>query len=277
LKVTIERDTRPLNPHFGAQGNGYTTDGGIKLISRIALLNGVIFLALGGLCTLAVDQKQTPAAQPDPVMNALSHGVDHLDGLTTGNSGGLQRRGARYEVENGDVLDLQFEFTPDFNQTVTVQPDGFVTLKEIGDLQVQGQSVPEIKEKLQQAYSKILAKPEVTVYLRDFNKPYFLALGQVARPGKYDLRGVTTVSSAVAMAGGFTVEAKHSQVLVFRRVNDSWSSVTKLDLKHMLKSRNLGEDLELRPGDMVYVPQNTISKVKAYIPSPSMGALAPIP
>ena len=262
---------------FNAQESAYTTDGGAKLISKIAVLNGVIFLALGILCASAVDQKQSPAAQPDPVMNALNHGVDHLDGVNPANSDGLQRRGARYEVENGDVLDLQFEFTPDFNQTVTVQPDGFVTLKEIGDLQVQGQNVPEIKEKLQQAYSKILAKPEVTVYLRDFNRPYFLALGQVARPGKYDLRGVTTVSSAVAMAGGFTMEAKHSQVLVFRRVNDNWSSVTKLDLKHMLKSRNLSEDLELRPGDMVYVPQNTISKVKAYIPSPSMGALAPIP
>ena len=62
----------------------------------------------------------------------------------------------------------------------------------------------------------------------------------MAKPGKYDLRGDTTVSAAVAMAGGFTQDAKHSQVLLFRRVNDSWSSVTKLDVKHMLKTRNLG-------------------------------------
>ena len=66
-------------------------------------------------------------------------------------------------------------------------------------------------------------------------------------------------------------------MLVFRRVNDNWSSVTKLDLKHMLKSRNLSEDLELHPGDMIYVPQNTISKVKAFIPSPTLGTYAPIP
>ena len=233
----------------------------------------VVLLAQGAP---AADQKQGTTGQADPVKDALNHGVDHLDGGNPANSGGLQRRGTRYEVENSDVLDLQFEFTPDFNQTVTVQPDGFVTLKEIGDLRVQGQTLPQIKENLQQAYSKILAKPEVTVYLRDFNKPYFLALGQVAHPGKYDL-GVTTVSAAVAMAGGFTPDAKHSQVLLFRRVNDTWSSVTKLDLKHMLKSRNLTEDLQLQPGDMVYVPQNTISKVKSFVPSPTLGTYAPLP
>jgi len=232
---------------------------------------------VGVFCATAAGQKQSPAAQPDPVMDALSHGVDHLEGVNPPNPDQLQRRGARYEVENSDVIDLQFEFTPDFNQTVTVQPDGFITLKEIGDVRVEGETVPEIKEKVQQAYARILAKPEVTVYLRDFNKPYFLALGQVARPGKYDLRGNITVAAAVALAGGFTSEAKHSQVLVFRRVNDNWSSVTKIDVKHMLKSRNLGEDLELHPGDMVYVPQNTISKVKSFVPNPSLGTYAPLP
>ncbi len=251
---------------------------GFTLISKMTVLNGVILLALVVFCGLAGDQRQSPPPQPDPVAEALSRGVDHLDGVNSPNSATLQRRGARYQIVNSDVLDLQFEFTPDFNQTVTVQPDGFITLKEIGDLQVEGETLPEVKEKLQQAYSKILAKPVVTVYLRDFNKPYFLALGQVAHPGKYDLRGETTVAAAVAMAGGFTSEAKHSQVLLFRRVNDNWSSVTKIDLKHMLnKSRSLSEDLQLHPGDMVYVPQNTISKVKAYIPTPTVGGYAPLP
>jgi polysaccharide export outer membrane protein len=246
------------------------------IYKRLLLVIG-IFLALGGIGVLAGDQKNGSAAQPDPVIDALNHGVDQIGGANSPTTPSLERRGARYQVENSDVLDLQFEFTPDFNQTVTVQPDGFVTLKEIGDVQVQGRTVPEVRDQVERAYAKILAKPVVTIYLKDFNKPYFLALGQVARPGKYDLRGTTTVSAAVAMAGGFTTEAKHSQVLLFRRVNDNWSSVTKLDVKHMLKSRNLAEDLELHPGDMLYVPQNTISKVKGYIPNPSVGTMAPLP
>ncbi len=248
--------------------------GGRTLVTKKILVNGILLLLLGALWAAAADQKQA-SGQSDPVIDALNHGVDHIGGVDASQQA-LQRRGARYEVQNSDVMDLQFEFTPDFNQTVTVQPDGYVTLKEIGDIPVQGETVPEIKETVQRAYAGILAKPVVTIYLKDFNKPYFLALGQVARPGKYDLRGITTVAAAVAEAGGFTGEAKHSQVLLFRRVNDNWSSVTKIDLKHMLKSRNLSEDLELHPGDMLYVPQNTISKVKAYIPNPSMGTYAPL-
>ncbi len=240
------------------------------------LVNGLLLLSLAAPLALSNDQKPNPSPQQNTIVDSLNHGVDQLNGVNPPNDA-LQRRGTRYEVENSDVMDLQFEFTPDFNQTVTVQPDGFITLRESGGGQVQGQTIPEIKNTIQRAYAAILAKPEVTIYLKDFNKPYFLALGQVARPGKYDLRGVTTVSAAVAEAGGFTTEAKHSQVLLFRRVNDQWSSVTKLDVKHMLKSRNLAEDLELHPGDMLYVPQNTISKVKAYVPTPTMGTVAPIP
>jgi len=213
-----------------------------------------------------------PSAQTDPVMNALAHGVDQLPA-----SEPLQRRGSRYRIENSDVLDLQFVFTPDFNQTVTVEPDGFITLKEIGDVHVQGDTVPQVKDKLQEAYSKILAKPVITVFLREFEKPYFLALGEVGHPGKFELHGTTTLAAAVAMAGGFTSDAKHSQVLLFRRVNDNWSSVTKVNLKHMLKSRSLSEDLVLQPGDLVYVPKNTISKVKGFVPIPTVGAYGPIP
>ena len=62
-------------------------------------------------------------------------------------------------------------------------------------------------------------------------------------------------------AGGFTTAAKHSEVYLFRRVSDQWVSSQKLDVKQMLKSGNLAEDLQLQPGDMLYVPKNTVSKV----------------
>lgn len=246
------------------------------MISKLKPWWVVALLAASAVCTLAHDQKSSADPTTDPITQVLNQGVDAIK-VNSVPSTSLQRRDERYHVVNSDVLDLQFQFTPDFNQTVTVQPDGYITLKEIGDIHVEGETVPEIKQQLQEAYLKILANPVVTVDLKDFQKPYFLTLGQVARPGKYDLRGETTVAAAVAMAGGFTQEAKHSQVLLFRRVNDQWASVTKLDLKHMLKSRDLSEDIYLHPGDMVYVPQNTFSKIKAFVPMPSMGMFQPIP
>jgi polysaccharide export outer membrane protein len=60
------------------------------------------------------------------------------------------------------------------------------------------------------------------VVLKDFEKPYFIADGQVARPGKYDLRGDTTLTEAINMAGSFTENAKHSRIVLFRKVDDNW-------------------------------------------------------
>jgi polysaccharide export outer membrane protein len=184
----------------------------------------------------------------------------------------LQRRNPRYQLCNGDVFELNFPLTPEFDQVaVTVQPDGYVSLLGVGDLHVEGQTVPEATESIRQAYSKILHDPVITVALTSFNGPYFVVSGQVGKPGKYDLRGDTTVSQAVAIAGGFNDTAKHSQVLLFRRVSNDWVEVKKIDLKQMLQAANLSEDLHLRPGDMLFVPKNAVSKIRPWIPYPSFG------
>jgi polysaccharide export outer membrane protein len=183
----------------------------------------------------------------------------------------FQQRDSRYKVRNGDVIDLTFPVTPEFNQTVTVQPDGYITLTGIGDLQVSGQTIPELRQTLQQAYAKNLHDPIINIVLKDFQKPYFIASGELGHPGKYDLREDTTLTEAIAIAGGFTESSKHSQVLLFRRVSNNWVEVKRVDVKKMFAAANLTEDLHLQPGDLIFVPQNRFSKFKRFIPSPGVG------
>ncbi len=179
----------------------------------------------------------------------------------------FNQRNPRYQIQSGDTFDVSFEFAPEFNQTTTVQPDGFITLREIGDVHVSGQTVPELTRTLCDAYGKIMAGPSIAVVLKDFEKPYFVAGGQVLHPGKYTLRGETTLTEAVTMAGGFTTASKHSQVLLFRRVDDKWTEAKVIDVKKMLNAKNLSEDPMLKPGDMFVVPQNRISKISRYLPT----------
>ena len=185
----------------------------------------------------------------------------------------LQRRDAsRYRLCASDVVALTFPQTPEFNQTVNVQPDGYVSLMAVGDVHLEGMTSQESIVAIKSAYEPILHDPLVTLELKDFNKPYFIVGGHVFKPGKFDLRGTTTATEAVSMAGGFMESAKHSQVLLFRRVNDSWTEVKNLDMKHILQGHDVGEDPQLKPGDMLYVPQNFISKVKKFIPNYGMGS-----
>jgi hypothetical protein len=69
--------------------------------------------------------------------------------------------------------------TPELNQTVNVQPDGFITLLGVGDLHVEGQIVPDVRESIRAAYAKTLHSPILTVRLIEFEKPYFIVGGEV--------------------------------------------------------------------------------------------------
>ena len=183
----------------------------------------------------------------------------------------VHKRGWRYTLHPSDTLELTFMLTPEFNQTVTVQPDGYITLRNVGDLSAAGHTLPELTESIKMAYSKILHDPVISVDPKDFEKPYFVVGGQVGKPGKFDWRGDVTLTQAIAMAGGFTDAAKHSQVLLFRRVSDQWTAARIINTKKMLNSRNLQEDPVLQPGDMLFVPKNALSKIKPFLPTTGAG------
>jgi polysaccharide export outer membrane protein len=103
------------------------------------------------------------------------------------------------------------------------------------------------------------------VDLADFQKPYFVALGQVGKPGKYDLREDMTVTEAIGVAGGFTAGAK-TQVFLYHRVSNEWAEVKELKLKDFLHGKNISEDAHLTAGDMIFVPEKAITKFRKYVP-----------
>jgi len=190
------------------------------------------------------------------------------DGMGNPRLGGERR--PLYRLTRSDVVTLSFTLSPEFDQTLTVQPDGYVSLKDAGPVQAQGLTLEEFRLAVRQAYTGYLHDPQVAVALKDFEHPYFVAGGEVGHPGKYELRADTSVMEAIQIAGGFTHEAKHSQVLLFRHVNDDLVEARIFDLKKMLKERSLGEVPQLRPGDLVFVPQNAISKIEQFLSKPAL-------
>jgi len=186
-------------------------------------------------------------------------------------SADVQHRDARYRLSASDVVALTFPLTPEFDQTINIEPDGFASLAGVGEIRLGGLTLDESVAAVRTAYANVLHDPIVTIELKDFNKPYFIVSGEVGKPGKYDLRGDTRATEAIAIAGGFNEASKHSQVLLFRKVNGDWYEVKPLDLKRILQGHNVDEDPEIRPGDMLYVPQNTFSKIKKFIPTSGIG------
>ena len=170
------------------------------------------------------------------------------------------------------MFDLDFALTPEFNETATIQPDGYISLRGAGDIKVLGQTIPEACETIRAAYSGVLNSPKIAIILKDFEKPYFIAGGWVEKPGRYDLRGDTTLSQAIQVAGGVKDGAKTSQIILFRSVSSDLVEVKKLNLKHILDGKDPREDIHLlRPGDMFLIPKSTYAKIAPYLPRTMLG------
>jgi len=178
----------------------------------------------------------------------------------------------RYRLQPGDVLDVQFRYSPEFNQTVTVQPDGYISLEITGDLKVAGFTIEETRRAVLRQASKRLADPVAAIVLKEFQRPYFIVAGEVATPNKFEMRERVTALQAIMLAGGMKETAKSSQVVVFRNINSDVAEVKLLNLKNIRRTSDLENDLTLKPGDTVFVPRDKISKIERFMKLASVAA-----
>jgi polysaccharide export outer membrane protein len=220
------------------------------------LLSLAILLSFSLLAAAQQERHLNPSAPVNMVSPAGKDDVQHPVPA---------ERNPRYRINREDVLALSFPLSPELNQKVTVQPDGFISLQSAGDVYVQGLTVRELVEAVKKAYAHTLHDPIIDVDLLDFQKPFFTVLGQVGKPGQYDLRNDITVTQAIAVAGGFAPTAK-TQVFLYRAVSANWAEVRELKLKDILHGKNVSEDLHMRPGDMIFVPESFITTFKKYVP-----------
>jgi polysaccharide biosynthesis/export protein len=186
-------------------------------------------------------------------------------------AGDLQHR-PRYRLRVGDVLDIQYFYTPELNQTVTVSPDGYVNLDLVGDVKVGGLTLEEAHDIIVQRASEHLNDPKVNVVLTQFQPPYVVVAGEVAKPGQIDFNHHLTAMQAILVSGGFLDSARSSDVILFRKIDTDTAEVRVLNLKNIRKTSDLERDLQLQPGDMLYVPRNKVQGLSRYVKLFDVGA-----
>ena len=178
-----------------------------------------------------------------------------------------------YHLLQNDVIEVRFRYTPELNQIVTVRPDGRVSLEATGTFVAADLTVDEFKARVVQLSAARLVDAEVTVLLKEFEKPSVMVEGEVATPGRVELRSHLSALDAIAMAGGFKVAAKQSHVLLLRKDIYGAGNTRVLDLKSLIAKDKLEEVTQLRPGDVIYVTQDTLSKVERLVHLGQFGAI----
>jgi protein involved in polysaccharide export with SLBB domain len=246
----------------------------IRWCRNLASWSAVLTLLLtSGLAAQAPSQ---PTAQqpPSPTSTAAPSTTQPLQpagALPESESEWTVWTSGRYRITPGDVIELRFPFVPELDQTLSVQPDGYVTLREVGDIRAQGRTLPQFRAEVNEAYMPFVRDPVFTAVLKEFEKPYFVAAGEVSKPGRYELRGATTLTQAIAYAGGPTNFGKLTDVVIFRPFTDDAVSVKQVNVKDMFSKKDLSEDPLLRPGDTVYIAKTKMGKIDPILSKFSLG------
>jgi polysaccharide export outer membrane protein len=189
----------------------------------------------------------------------------------------LKRRDQAYRIQPSDQILLSYRYTPEYDESLTVQPDGNTSIKLIGSVKIGGLTLEEAQARILEQLKTRLNDPEISLTLTDFVKPSYTVIGQVTAPGKFEMHGTITAIEAIAMAGGFKDSAKHSQVILFRETDTDMAKTRILNIKKLMdpKHPELEEDVILEPGDLLIIPKNRVSKIADYVHWVSVGSYIP--
>ncbi len=169
-----------------------------------------------------------------------------------------------YKIHVGDVLDINFFKTTEFNQTSTVGPDGAISLPLIGRIVVVGRTAEDITVELTEGYGREMVNPQITVSVAEYSGLSVYVGGEVNEPGILDYRGGLSLVQAITDAGGFTVRARRKEVLLIRPGPDNKPVGTIIDVKQILRKGQLTNDVPLAPLDIVYVHWKKIVNVNIF-------------
>ena len=155
-----------------------------------------------------------------------------------------------YVLGPEDVIEVFVWKEPDLSTTVTVRPDGRITLPLAGELEAAGKAPEALQTEIAGELERFIERPVVTVIVREINSRQISVLGEVRRPGRYRIAQRTTILDAIALGGGFTEFADRNDVLVLRKTR---SGVRRMRVNVRQVLRNGTSPLYLEPGDTVYV------------------------
>jgi len=158
-----------------------------------------------------------------------------------------------------DVLDIVVWKNEDLSQKgAVIRPDGKVSMPLIGEVQASGRTANQLASQISARLKEFKDNPVVTVGVKEVNSYYVYVLGEVSKPGKYQLKSHATVLQAVAIASGFTNYASRNKMKVIRHVQgeNGTTREVRIPARYDDLVSGTGEigNFVLKTGDVVVVP-----------------------
>ena len=183
-------------------------------------------------------------------IKALLFGIFYF--LAFSNSVGLGSETV-YHIGPGDLLEISVWKDESLSKQLVVPPDGFISFPLIGDIDVSGKTVADLRKHVTERLTEYVPDVTVTVMLLEIISLRAYVIGKVNNPGEFPINMDTSVMQILSKAGGLNPFASSGKILILRRGNKATIKIP-FNYKEVAKGKNLDQNIVLRRGDVVVVP-----------------------
>ncbi len=156
-----------------------------------------------------------------------------------------------YRIGPEDILQISVWKNDAMSRTLPVRPDGKISLPLLSDVQAAGLTAIELREILTKKLAEYMPNPEVSVIVSEIRSFKVSVIGEVSRPGRYELRSWTTVLDVLALAGGFTQFAARTKIVI---LHPEGRTMKRILFNYNKVAAGEQENFYLRNGDIILVP-----------------------
>lgn len=168
----------------------------------------------------------------------------------------------KYTLGPNDVVEVSVMRHPEFSGVYPINEEGKLQYKFVGDIDVIGLTKLQLEEKIKDIISQYVISPEVNVTVIEYKSKIFYVLGEVGTPGKYYMRSESiAVREAVFQAGLPTHAAAMRKCRIITPAASGKIKIRKVNLYLVLYGGRLKYNIDLEPGDVLYVPSTVMAKV----------------
>ncbi len=161
-----------------------------------------------------------------------------------------------FVVLAGDILQITVWKEDGMDREVQVLSDGTITFPLIGTVEIQGKTLPEVQSTMKELLAPAIPTASVTVSVKAPLGHKASILGQVQSPGEFVMNTKIGVMQLISQAGGLTPYADKGKITIIRRTAQGGKEVIDFPYKKISRGKDLDKDIDLKPGDVVIVPDS---------------------
>ncbi len=162
-----------------------------------------------------------------------------------------------YIIGPGDNVNIQVWRNPELSMSVPVRPDGKITGPLVEDLVAMGKNPTALARDMEKELSKFIRDPVVTVIVTGFVGPYseqIRVIGEAAKPQTLPYKQKMTILDVMIVVGGITDFADGNSATILRTSENN--AQYRVRLKDLVKRGDFSANVEMKPGDVLIIPQS---------------------